>query len=136
MVRKKSFTFFETRHAEVFLRGGILEAYFKPRVHITINDSREFQKKVEKICDRPLPVFYDVRDIGSFDIDSVHSLRSDYSMDMINSLAILVRPLQFKLILFIKLYLLFNRIRYPVALFTDKQKALEWLSFFVGKKIQ
>ena len=135
MVARKSINSFETNSAVVSLRGGILEVYFKPGVHISAKDSKEFQRKVEKICDRPVPVFYDARGVGTFEMESVDELRSNYSMDMINSLAILVRPLQLKLILFTKLYLLFKKPRYPVVLFTDKKKAFDWLVFNIGKKI-
>ena len=123
---------FETSFAVALIGDdGIMQVYFKPTKGIFADDAREFRLNVLGMTQKSVPVLYDLRESGYVSDEAVDAISDDYANRMITALAVLVRKPSIWIRLMALLLTGMKKVKYPLKVFTDKEKALLWLKRYV-----
>ena len=132
---QKSKKYFDLSFAKAWLDSdGIFNVYFKPDCDIGMQESRQFEMNVRKLCgSTPAPTLYDIRDIGYVREETLGVLYSEYSNEMIKALAVLLTAPSIRMRFMINAMLLVKKFRYPIKVFIDQKKAMEWLRQYSTK---
>jgi hypothetical protein len=125
--------YYEDEYSEMWIEDGIGYQIYKPNVEITLDIAKQMvAKRIETFRGVARPVYVDVRNLVKIDSASRKYFASKEAGQLILAGAIhLDNPINRVLG---NVFLLIDEPVTPAKLFTDKDKALEWLQQF--KKAQ
>ena len=123
--------FIETRATKIWLTNeGIHEAVVKPNIKMTLNDSKDINEARIKLSGQnKVPFLFDITNIISADRESRIFASSEETSRITKVLAIIVKSSVSKTVG--NVFMGINKPVYPIKMFTDKDKALEWIKGYL-----
>lgn len=125
---KKSYI--ETEDVEMWEESGIVHVLFKPHiVNVGLAFSKNYVKERFKVLQETTkPVLVDVNKAKSIDKDARDYLAGEEASKYISAGALIVHSMAAKF--GGNFFLTVNKPPFPTKLFTNKEKAVQWLSLF------
>ena len=123
-------SYIENEHTEMWLEDDIIHVVYKP--HLKSIDMEVAQKMVSnrlKISNGiSRPIFIDTSNAKEINKEAEEHMATGDAMKYLNATALLVHNRVSKLVA--NFYISISRPKIPTKVFTDKQKALEWLKHY------
>ena len=125
--------YFENEVTQLFIRDGIAFCVYKPNAVVMLKIAEEIvQKRLEMTNNKIFPLFADLRQLKYYTKEARAYMGKEGSQ-LASGGVLVINSTIHRIIgnYFIK----FDRPQIPVRLFTDEQKALEWLQQFKTQSV-
>jgi len=125
----------ETEHVITWLNeDGIFISTFTPNMVVTLEMAKKLVESRLKISNGVArPGLSDIRNLKRLDNQAREYLETEKAHELVTAAALVTRtPVQN---LIANFYLKFRKAHCPARLFTDKKKALRWLSLYTDKQL-
>lgn len=121
----------ETKYVNFLVENGILIATYAPNLIISLDIAKEMVEERIRFSDGiTFPILVDLRGLASIDTLSRKYFTTERALKYTSAGALLVESLISKLAG--NIYITVDRPALPAKLFTDKNKAIRWLTKFKG----
>lgn len=129
MKQKERLRYVENSYAEIWFEDGIVHIVYKPGAVLNINNIKPIVQDRIKVSDGKVsPILIDLRNLVTSDNATRSYLATDEAEKYLNAGAMLINNEIQRLLM--NLYLKIDRPRLPAKVFTNREKALEWLQQF------
>lgn len=116
----------KTPYAEYWIEEGIMHVVWSPNLVITIDIAIEMVEERIRLCKgKALPLLIDIRGLASIDTASRKYFACEKSISITTGGALLVESLVSRLAG--NIYITVDKPQRPIKLFTNKDKAIQWL---------
>ncbi len=119
----------ETEYVKIFIQDGIIKVFYKPDSVISLSNAQYMVKERLRIChDKTYPLYADIRGLKYMSKEARDYIKQGDGVKGVNSFAALLNN-SVQAILG-NYFLKFSPPLFPSKLFTDEEKALQWLAKF------
>ena len=121
--------FYEDEYSTMWVRDGIGFQVYKPELKITLDIAKKMvEKRIESFNGVAMPVYVDIRNLSTIDSPSRKYFASKEAGHLIRAGAIYLNSPIAKWVG--NVFMLVDKPITPARLFTDENKAIEWLQQF------